>query len=139
MDENKWNEMKNEMKFIVFGLMSWIVFHTCKHKRPLFLYSESFVDICHWMGEFYYSSNSERGWNMVSLCNYSHCNAMARLDTQWYWVSPYLWQQKHYIWYGTYGHTVTLSYPAVMCFAVQELLKVRKRVWRGNSFPCFPS
>ena len=99
----------------------------------------SLVDICHWMGEFYHSSNSERGWDMVSLCNYSHCDAMARLDTQWCWVPPYLWQQKHHIWHGTYGHRVTFSYPAVMCYAMHEFLKVRKRVWRGKSFPCFPS
>ena len=57
---------------------------------------KSLVDICHWMGEFYYSSNSERGRDIVSLRNYSHCNATARLDTQWCRVSPYLWQQKHY-------------------------------------------
>ena len=27
----------------------------------------SLVDTCHWMGEFYYSSNSERGWDKVTL------------------------------------------------------------------------
>ena len=78
----------------------------CPHSSFILNY---FADICHWMGKFYYSAKSKRGWDMVSLRNYSHCNATARLDTQWCWVSLYLWQPKHYIWYRTYGHTVTVS------------------------------
>lgn len=90
------------------NLWSLVCFHELFYKLAktediCFFILNSLLNICHWIGEFHYSSNSKRGWNMVSLCNNSHCNAKARLDIQWCWISPYLWQQKHYIWYGAYS------------------------------------
>jgi hypothetical protein len=34
--------------------------------------------------------------------------------------------EKHYIGFGTYGHTVTLSYPALMVLGNAGILRVRK-------------